>query len=144
MFFLSVSCCLLLAAEYDELLGGGDAVGAIQTRGFLTMFGIWSIDVLVDHAPMTAAVGLGTLVINLPSGEKKISTLFDGYAVVQENTAVIIAEAAEWPDEIDAERAEAAKERAEKRLKQSDIDFARAQNALLRSISRLELYKLRK
>ena len=93
---------------------------------------------------MTAAVGLGTLVINLPSGEKKMSTLFDGYAVVQENTAVIIAEAAEWPDEIDAERAEAAKERAEKRLKQSDIDFARAQNALLRSISRLELYKLRK
>ena len=29
MFFLSVSCCLLLAAEYDELLGGGNAVGFI-------------------------------------------------------------------------------------------------------------------
>ncbi len=57
---------------------------------------------------------------------------------------MIIAEAAEWPDEIDAERAEAAKERAEKRMKQSDVDFSRAQNALLRSISRLELYKLRK
>ena len=97
----------------------------VKTRGEVGEFAV-----LVDHAPMTAAVGLGTLVINLPSGEKKISTLFDGYAVVQENTAVIIAEAA--------------KERAEKRLKQSDIDFARAQNALLRSISRLELYKLRK
>ena len=111
----------------------------VKTRGEVGEFAV-----LVDHAPMAAAVGLGTLVINLPSGEKKTSTLFDGYAVVQENTAVIIAEAAEWPDEIDAERAEAAKERAEKRMKQSDIDFARAQNALLRSISRLELYKLRK
>ena len=97
----------------------------VKTRGEVGEFAV-----LVDHAPMAAAVGFGTLVINLPSGEKKISTLFDGYAVVQENTAVIIAEAA--------------KERAEKRLKQSDIDFARAQNALLRSISRLELYKLRK
>ena len=85
----------------------------VKTRGEVGEFAV-----LVDHAPMAAAVGLGTLVINLPSGEKKISTLFDGYAVVQENTAVIIAEAAEWPDEIDAERAEAAKERAEKRLKQ--------------------------
>ena len=69
----------------------------VKTRGEVGEFAV-----LGDHAPMAAAVGLGTLVINLPSGEKKISTLFDGYAVVQENTAVIIAEAAEWPDEIDA------------------------------------------
>lgn len=111
----------------------------VKTRGEVGEFAV-----LVDHAPMAAAVGLGTLVINLPGGETKISTLFDGYAVVQENTAVIIAEAAEWPDEIDYERAEAAKERAEDRLKQSDMDFVRAQNALQRSMSRLELYKLRK
>ena len=93
---------------------------------------------------MTAAVGLGTLVLNMTDGSKKTSTLFDGYAVVQENNAVIIAEAAEWPDEIDEERAQQAKERAEQRIKQSDMDFARAQRALMRSIARLELYKLRK
>ena len=111
----------------------------VKTRGEVGEFAV-----LVDHAPMAAAVGLGSLVINLPGGETKISTLFDGYAVIQDNTAVIIAEAAEWPDEIDYERAEAAKERAEDRLKQSDMDFVRAQNALQRSMSRLELYKLRK
>ena len=80
----------------------------------------------------------------MTDGSKKTSTLFDGYAVVQENNAVIIAEAAEWPDEIDEERAQQAKERAEQRIKQSDMDFARAQRALMRSIARLELYKLRK
>lgn len=111
----------------------------VKTRGEVGEFAV-----LVDHAPMTAAVGIGTLVINLPNGEKKVGTLFEGYTVVQENNAVIIAEVAEWPDEIDKERAEKAKERAEKRLKESGIDTARAQNALLRSISRLELYKLRK
>lgn len=111
----------------------------VKTRGEVGEFAV-----LVDHAPMTAAVGIGTLVINLSNGEKKVGTLFEGYTVVQENNAVIIAEVAEWPDEIDKERAEKAKERAEKRLKESGIDTARAQNALLRSISRLELYKLRK
>lgn len=111
----------------------------VKTRGEVGEFAV-----LVDHAPMTAAVGIGTLVINLPNGEKKIGTLFEGYTVVQENNAVIIAETAEWPDEIDKDRAEKAKERAEKRLKESGMDTARAQNALLRSISRLELYKLRK
>lgn len=111
----------------------------VKTRGEVGEFAV-----LVDHAPMTAAVGIGTLVINLPNGEKKIGTLFEGYTVVQENNAVIIAETAEWPDEIDKDRAEKAKERAEKRLKEPGMDTARAQNALLRSISRLELYKLRK
>lgn len=111
----------------------------VKTRGEVGEFAV-----LVDHAPMTAAVGLGTLVLNMTDGRKKTSTLFDGYAVVQENNAVIIAEAAEWPDEIDEERAQQAKERAEQRIKQSDMDFARAQRALMRSIARLELYKLRK
>ncbi len=111
----------------------------VKTRGEVGEFAV-----LVDHAPMTAAVGLGTLVLNMTDGSKKTSTLFDGYAVVQENNAVIIAEAAEWPDEIDEERAQQAKERAEQRIKQSDMDFARAQRALMRSIARLELYKLRK
>lgn len=111
----------------------------VKTRGEVGEFAV-----LVDHAPMTAAVGIGTLVLNMTDGSKKTSTLFDGYAVVQENNAVIIAEAAEWPDEIDEERAQQAKERAEQRIKQSDMDFARAQRALMRSIARLELYKLRK
>ena len=47
------------------------------------------------------------------------------------------------PEEIDAERAKAAKERAEKRLEQKsenrDLDLRRAQLALMRSLTRLEL-----
>ena len=108
----------------------------VKTRGEVGEF-----EVLVDHAPMAAAVGLGTLVINLPSGEKKISTLFDGYAVVQENTAVIIAEAAEWPDEIDINRAEAAKERAEERIaaKSQNLDLKRAEYALHKALIRINV-----
>lgn len=100
--------------------------------------------VLADHAPMTATIGIGSLVLEMPDGEEKITSLFGGYAVVQNNSAVIIAEAAEWPDEIDFERAERAKERAEARLRSEGTDTDRAQAALIRAITRIELYKLRK
>ncbi len=98
--------------------------------------------VLADHIPMTASVGNGTLVINLPDGTEKRTTLFCGYCVVKNNSAVIIVEAGERPEDIDFERAEEAKKRAEERLKSGEgIDKNRAEAALYRSIARLELYK---
>lgn len=112
----------------------------VKTRGEVGEFAV-----LADHAPMTASVGIGKLVIVLPNGEEKISTLFDGYVVVQNNNAVIISEAAEWPDEIDEERALRSKERAEKRIAEKEnIDMARAQSSLLRALVRLDLHKVRK
>ena len=52
----------------------------------------------------------------------------------------ILAEAAEWPGEIDIKRAEAAQKRAEERLQahSSDTDMARAETALLRAVARIE------
>ena len=91
---------------------------------------------------MTASIGIGTLLINLPDGSEKRTTLFGGYCVVQNNNAVIIAEAGEKPEEIDFARAEEAKKRAEERLKGGEgLDRNRAEQALYRSIARLELYK---
>ena len=80
--------------------------------------------------------------INLPDGSEKKTTLFCGYCVVHNNNAVIIVEAGERPEEIDFERAEEAKKRAEERLRGGEgIDKNRAEQALYRSIARLELYK---
>jgi F-type H+-transporting ATPase subunit epsilon len=50
-----------------------------------------------------------------------------------------LAESVEWPDEIDFNRAEEAKIRAERRIKDSDSDVGRAELALKRSIVRLQL-----
>jgi F-type H+-transporting ATPase subunit epsilon len=111
----------------------------VKTRGEVGEFAV-----LYDHVPLTAAVGIGTLVIKLPDGTEKETTLFGGYVTVQHNNAVVIAEAAELPEDIDEERAEKAKERAEKHLSESNADFARAQQALLRATVRLKLYELRK
>lgn len=109
----------------------------VKTKGEVGEFAV-----LADHMPMTAAVGNGTLVINLPDETVKRTTLFTGYCVVHNNNAVIIVEAGERPEEIDFERAEEAKKRAEERLRGGEgIDKNRAEQALYRSIARLELYK---
>ena len=108
----------------------------VKTKGEVGEFAV-----LADHMPMTAAVGNGTLVINLPDETVKRTTLFTGYCVVHNNNAVIIVEAGEKPEEIDFERAEEAKKRAEERLRGGEgIDKNRAEQALYRSIARLELY----
>ena len=121
-----------------EVLFEGEAKSFIvKTKGEVGEFAV-----LADHMPMTAAVGNGTLVINLPDETVKRTTLFTGYCVVHNNNAVIIVEAGEKPEEIDFERAEEAKKRAEERLRGGDgIDKNRAEQALYRSIARLELYK---
>lgn len=106
----------------------------VKTKGEVGEFAI-----LADHAPITASVGLGTLILEMPDGSKKENSLFGGYAVVQNNRAVLLAESAEWPEEIDRERAERSKERAEERLKKEQIDVARARASLARALVRLSL-----
>ena len=66
----------------------------------------------------------------------------DGYLEVTPEKVVVLAEAAELPEEIDVERALAAKRRAEERLAgltRSDIDFVRTQASLQRALNRLRL-----
>ena len=55
----------------------------------------------------------------------------------------ILAEIVEWPGEIDAARAEAARERAQGRIQEraGDTDIARAETALLRAMARIQVLK---
>lgn len=122
----------------ERILFEGEAKSFIlKTRGEVGEFAV-----LADHIPMTASIGIGTLVINLPDGKEQRTTVFGGYCVVQNNNAVIIAESGEKPEDIDFARAEEAKRRAEEMLRGgAGIDRNRAEQALYRSIARLELYK---
>ncbi len=116
----------------------GEATGFIvKTRSEVGDFAV-----LPNHIPMTSVIGTGHIEIDLPDGTEKRTTLFGGYCVVQNNTAVIIAEAGEKPEDIDSARAEAAKTRAEGYLNDPKADHNRAEQALRRSIVRLELYKM--
>jgi F-type H+-transporting ATPase subunit epsilon len=68
-----------------------------------------------------------------------------GFLEVRKDKVVILAESAERSEEIDVERARAARERAELRLqsKQEQIDHHRAEVALQRALNRLNATSIR-
>ncbi len=99
------------------------------------------LGVLPNHAPMLAALKIGVVKYRRPGGEFSPLAVSGGFFEVSNNKAVILADSAERPEEIDLNRARAARERAEKRLrsKAENIDFHRAQLALQRAINRLRV-----
>lgn len=100
------------------------------------------IGVLPGHIPLTVIVKPGILNITEVEGDKK-AALHAGFAEILPDSVTILAEVIEWPEEIDEERAEAAKERAEERLrsKTPETDIMRAETALQRAMARIEVLR---
>lgn len=98
------------------------------------------IGVLPGHIPLTTVIAPGVLTITEPEGVKQ-AALMAGFAEILPDKVTILAETVEWPEEIDPERAEAAKKRAEERIHNhaADIDVARAEIALKRALVRLNV-----
>ena len=102
------------------------------------------VGVLKDHIPLTAIVAPGILRIK-KDGQQKEAALLEGFVEILPDKVVILAESCEWPEEIDINRANEAKIRAERRLKSADAEMneARAELALRRSLVRLALAEKR-
>ncbi|MBO5450782.1 MAG: ATP synthase F1 subunit epsilon [Lachnospiraceae bacterium] len=100
------------------------------------------IGIYKKHIPMTVIIKPGILTITEES-ETKTAALHAGFAEILPDQVTIMAEIIEWPVEIDQDRAEQAKERAEERLqnKAPETDIARAETALLRAMARIEVLK---
>ena len=98
------------------------------------------IGVLAGHIPLTAIVEPGVVKIH-QEGKVREAALLDGFVEIRGNKVTVLAEACEWPDEIDFSRAEEARSRAERRLAshEADLDVARAEAALKRAMVRLKL-----
>ncbi len=97
------------------------------------------VGIYKNHIPMTMIIKPGLLTIT-EGDDKKVAALHAGFVEILPDRVTILAEIIEWPDEIDRERAEAARDRAEKRLseKSENTDISRAEIALLRSLARIE------
>ena len=96
--------------------------------------------VLPGHAPLLAALKPGAMWYRI-GAEKHFAFVDGGFAEVLPDRVSILAPVAERAEDIDRERAEAAKRRAEERLAHPlpDIDFERARIALLKALSRLQI-----
>ncbi|HWQ61197.1 MAG TPA: F0F1 ATP synthase subunit epsilon [Negativicutes bacterium] len=98
------------------------------------------IGVLPGHAPLVAGMDIWPLRVLQDEGERQIAVC-GGFIEVRPDKVTILASCAELPEEIDVKRAEAARARAEGRLRDPgpDIDMARAEAALQRAIIRLRV-----
>lgn len=96
--------------------------------------------VLPHHAPLLTTLTYGELVTR-KGGQELAFAIGGGFMEVRPDRVVVLADMAERADEIDAARAEAARQRAEQRLasRQADINIAQAEAALQRSMIRLRV-----
>lgn len=100
------------------------------------------VQFLANHAPIIMSTRPCITEYEDVNGDKKALFTSKGVINLSKNELVLCCDAAENPDEIDLSRAEEAKARAEKRLKdRSNIDVARAEAALARAMMRIETKK---
>jgi F-type H+-transporting ATPase subunit epsilon len=109
-------------------------VDEVQVPGSEGYFGV-----LPGHTPMLASLAVGELWYR-QGQEKTYLAIASGFAEVLPDRVTILAKLAERADEIDAERAAAARQRAEERLaNKSDVDYERARAALAKALTRLQV-----
>lgn len=124
--------CVIVSPERTIYEGPADMVLLPGTQG--------QVGVMSNHLPMFVHLQAGIITVRL-NGEDKRFTLSSGFAHVEENYMQVLAEASESIEEIDVERAEAARERAlneMQNIRQHDTaEFLEAVMKLRRSELRL-------
>ena len=92
------------------------------------------------HIPMTMIIAPGIMTIHLES-ENKEAAVHAGFIEILPEKITVMAEVAEWPEEIDVNRAKEAEARAQRRIQAHDpsINMSRAELALKRALVRQEL-----
>ncbi len=106
---------------------------------------VGQLAILPHHAALMTMLEPGELCVR-KGNEETFIAVSGGYLEVLDNKVIVLADTAERVEEIDAARAEAAKGRAEERLKASvtDADHALAEAALRRSLARLKVTERRR
>ena len=99
------------------------------------------ITIYADHSFLTAPVQTGYLKLKLITGEWKKAFIADGILEVKGHNTIIMADAAEWPEEIDQERAEIALAAAQDAMNTGTFKFetSSAESAFRRAKFRLKL-----
>lgn len=101
------------------------------------------IGILAHHMPLASGIEISAMDCVI-DGHHETFAIAGGFVYVNDTETTIIANAIESQEEIDLNRAQEAKKRAEARLKQTsnDIDFERAEVALKRAITRIHVKNL--
>jgi F-type H+-transporting ATPase subunit epsilon len=111
-----------------------------EVQSFTAPGVLGGFQVLFNHAPLLSSIKVGRVKIIGGSGKEVHYATSGGFVEVNANKVILLAETAERSDEIDVQRAEEAKRRADEQLrKEVDVDEERARAALVRAINRLKV-----
>src|SRR5882672_2160268 len=117
-----------------ERLVVNDTADYVEVPGKTGNFGV-----LPGHAPLISEIAVGEIVYRKGAETKRLAVAW-GFAEVLQDKVTILAEVAEKAEEIDAARAEAAKNKAEAELRKAGPDGdEEAQDALARANARLDV-----
>ena len=112
-------------------------VNSLQAPGSEGSFGI-----MAGHMPLLTSLQIGALSFAEEGGGEARMAVSGGFAEVGRERVTILAETAERAEEIDVERAQSSRQRAEERLadrQKTGVDVVRAQVALSRALNRLRV-----
>lgn len=100
---------------------------------------VGDVGILKGHEPYCAALGIGQMRI-MQNGEFRRAATSGGIIKVSKEITTILVQTCEWSDEIDVERATAAKAAAEERIKaaKSDKELLLADAKLKRALNRID------
>ncbi|MBQ9333163.1 MAG: ATP synthase F1 subunit epsilon [Lachnospiraceae bacterium] len=114
--------------------------GDVDMVEFNTIEG--EVGIYKGHIPISMIIAPGVLTIT-SDGESRNAALHAGFVEVLPDRVTILAEIIEWPSEIDVDRAREAKDRAEARIRDvlEGTDIARAELALRRAMTRIDVTK---
>lgn len=98
------------------------------------------IGVLPKHIPLTTVIAPGICTITEAESQKR-AAIHAGLAEILPDKVTLLAEIAEWPEEIDLDRARKAEDRAKERLatKGENVDVLRAEIALKKALVRQDI-----
>jgi F-type H+-transporting ATPase subunit epsilon len=130
--------CDIVTQERLVFTGEVDSVSLPGSEG--------RMGILPNHAPLLTALGFGE-VITRKAGEEQFFAIGGGFVEIQPTKVVVLADSAEQADEIDLERAQRARQNAEKAMEEGVTDdparYAQIQAALRRANIRLDVSKKR-
>ena len=118
----------------QQLIYEGEAT-SVRAPGELGSF-----EILAGHIPFLTVLDIGEIRIRESETPQSIATSGGVFEVLRTGVTVL-ADTAEWAYEIDVERAEAARQRAQEHLasRNSNINHERAEAALARAVNRLRV-----
>jgi F-type H+-transporting ATPase subunit epsilon len=130
-----------MAVELHVVTPGGEAFeGAVD---YVVLPGVeGDFGVLQGHEPFLTALRTGGLELST-GGQKRFAAVSSGFAEIHGDAVTVMVGTCEWADEIDADRAERARERLERALRgfrqtpEGEAEYQQLEDAYSRALTRL-------